>query len=511
MWDAIVIGSGIGGLTAAAALARRERRVLVLEQHSVAGGLTQTFKRHGWTFAPGVHYIGGVGSQAGADGQFGRLLAWLTGGALTFEANANPYDIVRLPGFEFGISYPESAYRDALQQRFADQHAAIDRWFHACDDARASANALFALHSMPAWLGWGLRLWRGVADQHWTTHTLADELAKIDDPKLRAVLGARWLDYGALPAVAPFAEHALVTSAYNGGSYYPVGGPARFAETLIPVIAVVGGEVRTGADVKRILTQEGRVCGVEFEHRGVTEHAQAPHVISAMGVANTVACLGPDDAPAWQQSIRALAPGNACVSLFVGLEGDVAGAGASSANHWIFESDDIGTLWHNPADQDAPGIFVSFPSQKDATNPATSAKPTAEVVAMIDAGVFAPWLALPDTQRPADYYALKERVKARLLAQFLRHFPRLAPMVRFHDLSTPLTQRRFVRSPDGATYGIEMTAERLTSPDLHVRTPLPGLLLAGQDVTSPGLPAAFMGGLMAAASLEPSLWGRLRA
>ena len=77
--------------------------------------------------------------------------------------------------------------------------------------------------------------------------------------------------------------------------------------------------------------------------------------------------------------------------------------------------------------------------------------------------------------------------------------------------STPLTQRRYVRSPGGATYGIEMTAERLISTALHVRTPLPGLLLAGQDVTSPGVPAAFMGGLMAAASLEPSLWGRLRA
>ena len=63
MWDAIVIGSGIGGLTAAAALAKEEKRILVLEQHKVAGGLTQTFKRHGWTFAPGVHYIGGVGPQ----------------------------------------------------------------------------------------------------------------------------------------------------------------------------------------------------------------------------------------------------------------------------------------------------------------------------------------------------------------------------------------------------------------------------------------------------------------
>ena len=84
-------------------------------------------------------------------------------------------------------------------------------------------------------------------------------------------------------------------------------------------------------------------------------------------------------------------------------------------------------------------------------------------------------------------------------------------MVRFHELATPLTQRRYVGSVGGAMYGIEMTNERLASPALHVHTPLPGLTLAGQDVTSPGVAGAFMGGLMGAANVEPALWARLRA
>lgn len=58
MWDTIVLGSGIASLTAAAALAHRGQRVLVLEQHLTPGGQTQTFQRQGWTFATGVHYIG---------------------------------------------------------------------------------------------------------------------------------------------------------------------------------------------------------------------------------------------------------------------------------------------------------------------------------------------------------------------------------------------------------------------------------------------------------------------
>jgi all-trans-retinol 13,14-reductase len=60
-------------------------------------------------------------------------------------------------------------------------------------------------------------------------------------------------------------------------------------------------------------------------------------------------------------------------------------------------------------------------------------------------------------------------------------------------------------------YGLRLSAERLMAPALHARSPVPGLLLAGQDVSSLGIQGAAMGGLMAAATLEPRLWRRLRS
>ena len=275
---------------------------------------------------------------------------------------------------------------------------------------------------------------------------------------------------------------------------------------MVPVIEAAGGELQTGALVQRILTTSGRVSGVVVERDGVrsTEHADC--VISAMGVSNTIACLDAEDVPAWQNTIRGLRPSLSYVSLYLGLEGDIAAAGASSANVWIYESEDIGRVWRRPADDDAPGFFVSFPSLKD---PTSAGNPTAELIALCDAQAFAPWLHLSDEKRPEEYLALKAWVEERLLAQFRRHFPALAPMVRYHELSTPLTQHRYVRAPDGAMYGIEMSAERLSTPALRVRTPLRGLLLAGQDVTSPGVAGAFMGGLLAAAAVEPALLRQL--
>jgi all-trans-retinol 13,14-reductase len=507
-WNTIVIGSGIGGLTAAAALARCGQRVLVLEQHGVAGGLTQTFERQGWSFATGVHYVSGVGPDPGPDGQFGRMLRWLTDGALQFADCGNPYDIVRLPSFEFAIEHPQAAYRRSLHARFPAQRAAIERWFDETDAASRSARSMLVMRGLPAWLAWGMRLWRGAEVRHFSERTLGQALKPITDPALRAVLGARWGNYGAAPDTAPLLEHALVSGAYDGGAYYPVGGPARFAHAMRTVIEGAGGQMRLGADVKQIVVTHGRASAVGFHREGARHTEQAAHVISAMGVTNTVACLDAQVAPAWQDTVHALRPGPSYLALYLGFEGDIASAGASTANVWIYESEDIGRVWNAPADEDAPGLFVSFPSLKD---PACDGKPTGEVIALCDARAFEPWLHLPAGERPQEYLALKAWVEERLLAQFRRHFPALAPMLRFHELSTPVTQQHFVRSPDGAMYGIEMSADRLTSKALDVRTPVPGLLLAGQDVSGAGIQAACVSGVLAAAAIEPSLLGRLGA
>ena len=145
----------------------------------------------------------------------------------------------------------------ALSARFPGQQAAIDRWFGEMAEARHAALSLMVSRGLPPWLAWGLRMWRGRAMHHFVERTLADALAEIADPQLRAVLGARWGDHGAPPPSAPLLEHALVTGAYNFGAFYPVGGPGRFAEALVPVIERAGGALRLGADVVGIAVVQG--------------------------------------------------------------------------------------------------------------------------------------------------------------------------------------------------------------------------------------------------------------
>lgn len=510
-WDTIVIGSGIGGLACAAALAKLGRKVLVLEQHAIAGGLTQTFGRNGFRWNVGVHYVGdmGPGDRPRA------VLDWLTDGAVRMAAIEGPYDTMHFPdGFEIGFPPTESELRRVLKSRFPASGADIDAWFGALAAAEHAGLAVLKERALPGIASRMHAAWHRQEIGEWRDTTTGAVLARlVSDARLRAVLSSQWLDYGGSPGEASFVIHALVTRSYLNGAYYPAGGAASLAASFVRAIEKAGGAVRTGAPVAELAMSGERVTGVCLKGGGQLNGA---HVVSDIGARNTVVRLLPGTMwyADWCEEIRSLGASPCHIGLYLGLEGDIRAAGATASNRWFHASWNVeDAVWANPGREQSkpPTMFVSFPSLKDpAHDPGASRKHTAEVVVLTKWDGFGSWEDSTLGHRPAAYESLKGAIERNLLEAFRERFPGLAPMIRCHEMSTPLSTAAFINAQHGAMYGLAATPRRLMARSLAAKTPVPGLYLAGQDVTTPGVVGAMMGGMLAAAAIDPRVHAHLR-
>ena len=516
-YDAVVIGSGIGGLAAAAALASIGKRALVLERHTQAGGLTQTFERDGFRFSVGVHYLGGFG----ADGLNRRLFARLAGGRIEMAPIAGAYDRVHFPDFNLAFTPPADALKQALRTAFPHEARGIDAYFAALAEGSRAMGALQATHSAPGFLATPLAWIKRDVIKRWVGRTTWEVVTGlVADPKLQAVLCAQWGDYGSRPADSSFGMHATVMSHYLDGAWYPVGGPASFAREFGRSIVAAGGALRTGAEVSHVHVDDGRVRAVTLASG---ELIDCRCVISDIGIHNTLRLLPSAEVDyQWAQDALDLAPSAGYVGLYLGLEGDIAAHGADTANQWIYDSWDVNALWTDPfAQPRAPGLFVSFPSLRDpAHDPGPHKRHTAEVVALVDWSAFSQWdqseaeggmkKGAPAAARSESYQAFKALLEANLRRQFAQQFPELDRMVVVSECSTPISLATYTGAAHGAMYGLETSPRRFLSPALRPRTPIGGLFLAGQDACTPGVTGAFFGGLMAAANAEPKLYSLLR-
>lgn len=496
-YDALVIGSGMGGLTTAALLSDLGWKVCVLEQHYTAGGYTHSYERQGYEWDVGVHYIGDVGAKT----RTRRMFDYLTAGQLQWAPMDDEYDRFYVGDKVFNAMAGRTGFRDNLVRQFPAEEAAIDRYMALLSEVGRALSAFGMARVMKPWqrrLARPFLKWKTPDFMYRNTYDVLSELT--DDQDLIAVICGQWGDMGLPPKQSVFMVHAMIARHYLYGGFYPVGGSWKIADYIIPKIQAPGGEVFTYANVEQILVEDGEVRGVRMSDGHVI---QCPVVISSAGVDNTFARLLPTElvrSKGYELSMREVQPSIGHLCLYIGLQGTADELGLPKTNFWIYPHNDydkaVADFRADPASA-FPVVYISFPSAKDPEyldrHPGTA---TIEIVAPAPYELFEQWKGSTWGKRGEDYESLKARLSERLLQRLYDKLPQIEGKIDYYELSTPLSTEWFSAYQHGELYGLDHTPERLQQDWLTPRTRIPGLWLTGQDILTCGVTGAMMSGLL---------------
>ncbi|MCC7075569.1 MAG: NAD(P)/FAD-dependent oxidoreductase [Acidimicrobiia bacterium] len=501
-WDAIVVGSGPGGLTCAAYLAASGRRVLVVERHDVAGGNCQVFRRHhagqDYEFDVGLHYLGdcergglipsvlrGVGLEGRID--FRRL-------------ESDGFDTLLFPDFTFRVPAGWDAYRQRLKEQFPDEATGID----VCLDVlEAIPPALRNMGrdgvDMSVLLAWGLR-------------PLADLFAEAGLSTRAAAVIDHWSGlYGSGPQDSTIPIHAMIVDHYmSGGGYYPAGGGQVIPARLVEVVESCGGEVRTLASVGRIEVEEGHAVGVVLEDG---THLTAPVVVSNADYKRTVLELV--DRSAWRpETVTRAAEAEMTLPLVVAyviVDFDIS-TRVPNTNFFVFSGYDAeGDYERLEAGEVGaePFAYISLASLKDPGNAALCppGHSNFQVMTLGPRGYTA-W-GVDDGpahgvsyRRNEVYRVSKKRITEALLDQAERALGPFRDNIVHIETATPLTQERYTRSTGGTSYGLKFTAAQTGPLRPGYRTEIEGLYLVGAStVAGHGIAGTMVGGVMCAGEI----------
>jgi prolycopene isomerase len=473
-WDAIVIGSGLGGLSAAARLAKTGLRVLVLEQHVIAGGYAHHFLRK--VRGTKIVYDFDVALHQTGDLLPGRHI----------HAILNDLGILpALPLIRFDTAYRTRGPRHDLQVP-ADADA-YEELLCECYPSQARAvRDLFRTFreiDTPAPDG-GL----GPAAFAAMEQNLEDLFeAHGCDERTRGIIATLWGYLGLIPSQASaFLYAAMWNTFHQGGCFYVRGGGQALADAFVNVIESNRGCVLLRTEVTGIRTDGGRVVGVETRRRG---DFFAPAVVSNAAAPLTFHQLldSPSLASSDVEKSDSLSLAISIHQAYVGIRGDAAKLGLPDRTLFVMPSynfdDELRAL--QVGDYRSQGWMAGNHNLAEPGH-APAGRSILHSTIMAEGRL---WQDLDD----ATYRARKVELERCLLDRLEHSIPDLRERIEICETGTPHTMQRYSSNPLGSIYGYSPTPEGHSVHRPEARTSVPGLYLAGAWT----FPAAGFTGTMA--------------
>jgi phytoene dehydrogenase-like protein len=459
-YDVIVIGAGIGGLICANLLAREGLRVLLTEQHYMAGGYCSTFQRKGYVFDAATHFYPLLGNPTTMTG---KLLIQL--GIQTGWVKMDPVDQFHFPdGSNFAVPADFDRYLAKLKREFPSEASALDGFFEAVQKAYM-AGLLFHFRGKDTDR---LDPYRNV-----TVQQVLDKYFR--SRKLKLLLTADCPHWGSPPSRTSFVFDSMLRLSYFLGNYYPVGGSQTFADELAQRFEENGGHIMMRTLVTRILVKNNTAYGVEIEtglpRARRIERVEAGCIVSNADLRQTLeGLLGPEHVePDYLMSIRKLRTSYPCFLTHIGLKGIPKDA-LREAHGYYWDSWDTDLVGRN-------GLrFKIFVPTLYEPKMARRGGDVIIIQKVLDI----------DYDEIDDWAAHKADVERYIMNYLEEVIPGINEKIEVKMSASALTSYRYTLNYQGAMLGWEMSPDQLGNQRLDVVSPTNNLYFVGHWVQPGG-------------------------
>ena len=508
--DVIVIGCGLGGLMAAAGLARDGLKVACFDSHYVAGGCATMFSRGGperrYNFDVGLHYIG----DCREGGKIPRMLERLGIQQDYIEMDPDGFDELIFPDLRFRIPASKEVYRERLVAMFPKETRGIDRYIRFLNEVEYMSTLMEGTKRRSKLsMGWQVAA-KGRLVARYSSATIGEFLDSCTrNIQLRAIMLGQNGDYGIAPSRCSALLHAGLVNHYFKGAFYPEGGGQIIADRVSEVIEKHGGSIHLSHGVEEILVEGSRVMGVRLEDGKGDVHA--PVVISNADLKRTYSDLLPPEAVSLEQrdKVEGYSMGGAIFMTYLGVKCDLKDYGMGNTNYWQFDGYDFDAFYERNTNGGEPAVFAAYITSASLKEPdwpwhAPAGEQNLEVMTVV-AGDPASWGVVPDQidrwsyKKTDKYQALKQRVEDELVERLERVFPGTTEHITHRESATPVTHTRYTRASGGSGYGLAATPGQFMRGRPGYRGELEGLYFAGASTRSGhGIVGAMLSGEEAA-------------
>ncbi len=469
-YDIIIIGAGLGGLTAGAKLAKEGRKVLVVEQHNRPGGCATTFRRGDFTFEVGLHEMDGPSPRDMKTRIFNDLDVTDKVGFLRVP------EFYRFINGRYSVTIPHEPdiAIERLSALFPEDISGIKAYFDYILNSRKKS--------------------AGDDEKDKNIGEFLDSIIKSEDLKL-ILLGNLGYFHDDPYSLSLVYYRMAQGSYYSGGASYIKGGSQKLSDHLAGFIRSHNGEILLNSTVTRINVKDDKATGVVYHQKNSSSsegtEVFADEIIANNSILNLVELLPPEYGSRLKNDFGDNITGASLLTVYFGFSKSLSELGHSYYSTAVYDGSvrSQADIVNNNRDDFSRRSFIFVDYGQIDSELAPKGK-SVGAVCCID------YLRDWEMLNKSDYSLKKEMVASAFLARLERIIPGIRDIIEYYEVGTPATVKRYTLNPEGAVYGFAQTPGRKIID--NIRSPENLNIASAWGKTGGGFSGAIIGGYLSA-------------